>query len=184
MQVTGKRPPDRKTILKSFAPFALELTQGWIPWTATRLWHRQERSHRWCWPPGCLAAARGISSGQHCGQWWAGEQVHPAPPPSGISCLERERQRSHRSSSQGCFIKAKSFLVTRNFFTLNCKLFFFSLKIHSLDMIELLLEIFQYSQSSLCKTKQKYRKNPRQNSAKTQERRYESQRGTGHCDSS
>lgn len=87
--------------------FVLKLTQGWILWTAAMLSHPQARSRMWCSLLGCLAVAHGTSSGHCCGQWWAGERVHPAPLPSEISCLEREVP--HRNYSQECFIKARLF---------------------------------------------------------------------------
>lgn len=102
---------DRKLILRSFRTFALKLTQGWILWTATTLSHPRAKSRKWCWLPGCLVVAHGTSSGQRSGRWWVGEQVHPAPPPSAISCLEREMSHRSRSYSQGCFIKARSLLI-------------------------------------------------------------------------
>lgn len=110
--------------------------------------------------------AHGTSSGQRSGRWWAGGQVHPAPPPSAISCLERDITGvilKIALSKPGNFLHYTSNL---NFF------FFFKDSFTRSDGIIIFLFLhgrFQYFHSSLCKTK-RAKKTFKKNSSETLER--------------
>lgn len=74
--------------------YSSRLTLGWSLWPVATSSRLQERSRSWYWLLGHSNVARGTSSGQRSGQWWAGEWARPGLPPFEISFLKTKRERN------------------------------------------------------------------------------------------